>query len=208
MEKARQDRGEDTAGVPGPADDLAPAERSVDLWRRSREGDGDALRELCERYLPRLTRWATGRLPRHSRSVLETNDLVQETLFQALRHLEDFEPRHAGALAAYLRTALRNNILQQYRKGRTRPEPETLESQRSPSPALSPLEEAIGAETLARYDEALAGLDPVDREAVVLRIELDCSYAEIAEALGAPSANAARMRVARALARLAPKLAC
>ncbi len=190
--------------MPDPSDDLQPAERSVELWRRSRQGDEDALQELCQRYLPRLERWATGRLPRSSRSVLETHDLVHETLLQVLRHLDDFEPRHAGAVAAYLRTALRNNILQQYR--RKRPDPATLDSGRIPIRTLSPLEEAIGAEALARYDSALAGLEPCDREAIVLRIEFGCSYVEIAEALGAPTANAARMRVVRALARLAAKL--
>jgi RNA polymerase sigma-70 factor (ECF subfamily) len=37
----------------------------------------------------------------------------------------------------------------------------------------------------------------------MLRVEMGFTYPEIAQAIGAPSANAARMTVVRALARLA-----
>ena len=67
----------------------------------------------------------------------------------------------------------------------------------------TPLEAAVGRENLERYDAALARLRAEDREAVVMRIELGCSHAEIARALGKPSADAARMLVSRALARMA-----
>ena len=45
-------------------------------------------------------------------------------------------------------------------------------------------------------------LKPPDRDAIVARIELQQSYEEVAMALGKPNANAARMAVTRALARL------
>ena len=45
-----------------------------------------------------------------------------------------------------------------------------------------------------------------DREAVILRVEFGYSHEEIAEAIGSPSANAARMTVARALVRLAEEM--
>ena len=62
---------------------------------------------------------------------------------------------------------------------------------------------AIGNEALERYEAALARLNAGDREAVIARIELGQTYAEIASALGKPSTEAARMAVNRALARLA-----
>jgi RNA polymerase sigma-70 factor (ECF subfamily) len=49
-------------------------------------------------------------------------------------------------------------------------------------------------------------LKPSDREAVVARIELQQSYEEIATAMGKPTANAARVAVTRALARLVREL--
>ena len=66
----------------------------------------------------------------------------------------------------------------------------------------SPLEAAIGAQEVKRYERALARLKPEDREAIIARIELNLSHQEVAQALGKPSANAARMAVERALSRL------
>src|SRR5262249_49347150 len=63
----------------------------------------------------------------------------------------------------------------------------------------SPLEAVIGRESVARYERALSLLSERQREAVILRVELGLRYREVAEALNAPSANAARLIVARAL---------
>jgi len=68
---------------------------------------------------------------------------------------------------------------------------------------LSPLEAAIGQETVERYESALSTLTEEEREAIVARLELGLTHEEIAEALGKPSADAARMAVARAMVRLA-----
>jgi RNA polymerase sigma-70 factor (ECF subfamily) len=73
-------------------------------------------------------------------------------------------------------------------------------------PQPSPLEEAIGSETIERYERALAELEPDAQEAVIARIELGFSYAEIAESIGKPSADAVRMMVGRAIRRLAESL--
>lgn len=67
----------------------------------------------------------------------------------------------------------------------------------------TPVEEAIGSETLERYERSLTELKPEQREAVILRVEMGYTYEEMAEALARPSANAARMLVTRALVRLA-----
>jgi RNA polymerase sigma-70 factor (ECF subfamily) len=56
---------------------------------------------------------------------------------------------------------------------------------------------------LERYEEALLSLEERQREAVILRLEFDYSHEEVAQAVGCPSANAARMLVSRALLRLA-----
>ena len=70
----------------------------------------------------------------------------------------------------------------------------------------SPLEELIGKQEVAAYDDALAALEPPEREAIVGRVELGLSYAELAAAMGRPSADAARMAVGRALPKLARQL--
>jgi DNA-directed RNA polymerase specialized sigma24 family protein len=71
---------------------------------------------------------------------------------------------------------------------------------------VSPLDQAIGSEAVDRYEAALARLRPEDREAIVARVEMDCSYGEVAQALGKPSPDAARMAVSRALVRLAEEM--
>src|SRR5437867_6993211 len=73
---------------------VAPADASTTfaLVRRAHDGDTTALDELCARYLPRLERWAHGRLPVWARGSVETHDLVQDTFIQVLRRLHDFVP--------------------------------------------------------------------------------------------------------------------
>jgi RNA polymerase sigma-70 factor (ECF subfamily) len=177
-------------------------ESSLELLRLAQNGDEAALDRLCERLLPRLRRWATGRLPLAARDLGDTEDVVQSAMVSALAHLPDFEPRHDGALQGYLRQAVLNQIRDHARRARRRPEM-TAVSGDEPDRDASPLEQAIGGETIARYEAALARLRPQEREAIHLRLELECDYAEIATALGKPSANTARMTVSRALVRLA-----
>lgn len=181
---------------------------TLDLLARVRAGDTDALEELCRRHRGPLRRWARGRLPRWTRDLRDTEDLVQETLLQTLRNVDSFEPRTDGALQAYLRQALVNRIRDEVRRVKRRAAlggaPE--EGGGIESPDASPLEEAIGREALERYEAALARLRPEDRELIIARVEMQQSYAEIAEACGRPSAAAVRMAVSRALVKLAEEM--
>jgi RNA polymerase sigma-70 factor (ECF subfamily) len=158
-----------------------------------------------DRYLPRLSRWASGRLPVWARDVADTDDLVQDTLIRSVPNLNHFEARGEGALQAYLRGAVMNRIRDEIRRKQRTPAQAPLESSMQ-ADGRSPLEAAIGAEALAKYDRALERLDPETREAVIARIEMGCSYAEVAELMGKPSADAARMMVSRALVRLAEEM--
>ena len=178
---------------------------SFELVIRARSGDTNALNDLCARYLPRLQRWAHGRLPSSARGALDTHDLVQETLTNVVQRLDKFEPRHEGAFQAYVRQALLNRIRDEARRGVRRGPPEPLESVH-PTTDPSPLEEAIGQEALERYEAAMTRLRPDDREAIIARIELGLPYPEVAAALRKPSIPAAHMAVSRALVRLAQEM--
>lgn len=181
-------------------------ESSLELLARARGGDRESLERLCARYLPRLKRWAHGRLPAWAKGPLATDDLVQESLVRTLAHVGDFEPRHEGALQAYMRQAVLNRIRDELRRAAGRPAATDLPSQH-PDDAPSPLEQTIGREAVERYEAALARLEEEDRAAIVAKLELGGSYQELAGSLGKPSADAARMAVSRALVRLAEEMA-
>lgn len=180
-------------------------ESSFDLILRAQGGDGSALERLLARYRPRLQRWATGRLPRYAREAVDTEDLVQDALIRTFRNLEDFEQRTEWGLQAYLRRAVTNRIRDELRRHSTRPRLEPLADD-GPSSHASPLELASGRETFEAYERGLAELDDVEREAVISRLELGCTYQEIADLIVKPSADAARMVVARALDKLARRM--
>jgi RNA polymerase sigma-70 factor (ECF subfamily) len=182
-----------------------PAESSFVLVQRACRGEADAANLLCERYLPRLRRWAHGRLPNSVRNALETNDLVQDVLVQVVQQLPTFEPRHERAFQGYVRQTLLNRIRDEARRGRRRGTPETLDTT-VPSTDSSPLEETIGRETLARYEAALARLRPSDREAIIARIELRLPYVEVAACLNKPTIAAAHVAVSRAMVQLAAEM--
>ena len=183
----------------------SPLVLTIDLLQRAKGGDRAALEMLTARYLPRLQRWASGRLPGYARSLFDTSDLVQETLLRAVEGLDSIEVRGPGGFQAYVRQAVLNRIRDQIRWARRRPGPDGIPEDlaaRSPSP----LEIAIGADVLDRYERALAGLSEDDRQILHLRIELDFDYHEIAAMTDRASAAAARMATLRALRRLAERM--
>lgn len=175
-------------------------ESTASLIDRIRDGDEAASETLWKLYLPELYRWAHGRLPAWARDDGATGDIVQETVLRTLDKVKGFEPRRKGAFFAYLRCALMNKIRDQLRAAARHPR-HGLETEPIASEA-SPLETAIGKERLESYESALATLSERHQEAVFLRVELGVDWKDVAEAIGSPSPNAARMVVARALVRL------
>ena len=178
---------------------------TLDLLMQARAGDQRAVDCLVDRHVPELKRWASGRLPRWARHAIDTDDLVQESLIQVFQRLETFEYRGEGALLAYLRQTVLNRIRNQIRWADCRPRAEALDGALI-EPGISPLEAAIGAESVEHYEAALARLTPADREALIARLELGLTYPELARALGKPSADAARMAVARAMVKLGQEM--
>ncbi len=164
-------------------------------------GDDDALDVLLTRLLPRLRRWAHGRLPRGARGMLDTGDIVQTVAVKALRRLSALEIQHSASLGYYLRQAIANEITSQWRRVHGAPF-ETSAGESLPAAATSPLDRLIGAERLRRYEAALQRLEPAEREVIVGRFELAYDYDDLARFLGKPSVGAARVAVHRAVKRL------
>ena len=172
-----------------------------DLLVQAKAGDTAAIEQLLHRYRASLRRWARGRLPRWARDIADTEDLLQDTLTQTLKQLPRVEFTDEDALHSYLRQAVLNRIRNELRRASRHP-PRAELNLDAPDAAASPLEAAIGAERLERYERALALLTVSDREAIIGRLELGLSFQELAAAMRKPSADAARVAVTRALVRL------
>ncbi len=172
------------------------------LLQGAKAGD-DACRDaLAARCLPRLRRMACAFLSKGLRRRVDPDDIVQETLLRAFTRIESFVPRCDGAFLVYLRRILLNVIADHCRKEKRSPSAGPLDAE-PPGQDPSPVEEAVGRETWDRYKGAVTQLSEVQEEAVVLYVECGMDFEEIKEALDSPSANAARMVVARGLQRLA-----
>ncbi len=178
---------------------------TADLVARIRGGDQVALEMLINRILPSLRRIGHKRLAGHARSLLDIDDLVQDALVSLVRRLPHFVCHTPGGLLAYLQRVIVNRIIDATRKRASRVEwialPDDCEGQ-----AESPLQRVIDKEEMLRYRAALLRLKPRDRQLIVMRIEHRLSYPEIATHLGAPSPNAARVALIRAMARLVSAL--
>jgi RNA polymerase sigma-70 factor (ECF subfamily) len=198
---ARHPNGDESA----PPVPLMSDEPTIELVVRARGGDRPAMEALLERCLPPLKRWAHGRLPAAARGRLDTGDLVQEAALHVLGNLDTFEPRHVGAMQAYLRQSVINRIRDEIRRIVRTPPPVELPEDH-PSDRTSPLEFAIQAEAYEHYREALTRMTPKDREMIVARIEVQWSLAEIAHRFGMRTVDAARMAVTRAIKRLTTDL--
>lgn len=180
---------------------LLSDEPTVELIIRARTGDQSAVEAILQRCLPSLKRWAHGRLPAAARGHLETNDLVQDAAMNAIARLDTFEPRHVGAMQAYLRQSVINRIRDEMRRFGRRPTPVEFPEDFA-SEAPSPLEQAIHSEAYARYRAAMNSLKPKERELVIARVEAQWTAPEIAEHFGFNTVDGARMAVSRAIQRL------
>lgn len=181
---------------------LLALDSTLALVTRAREGDRAALELIAQRYQSALTRFAHGRIPSSARGLVDTEDIVQLAVVRTLGRLDHLDFSIRGSLLAYLRRAVLNQVRDEIRRAQRRP--------RSGGPLAAlhaperdPLDTVISREALERYEAALAQLPADQQEAIIMRIEMDCSYRDIADALARPSAEAARMLVRRAIETLA-----
>ena len=148
---------------------------------------------------------AAGCLAR-ARDARDTQDLVQETLLKTFKRIESFESpprgRAAGVPAA--------GAHEQHSVPAAAPWPACAVQRHWISQvsddAPSPLDQAVGSQATEGTNRRWADSDPRDREAIIARVEMGYSYERLAEALGKPSAEAARKATRRALLRLAEEM--
>jgi RNA polymerase sigma-70 factor, ECF subfamily len=166
---------------------------AVSLVDQARSGDLAALDALIKRYHERVYRFGL----RACRDAFDADDAVQEAFTKLARRPDVL--RHPGALS-WLMTVVKNACLRLVRpfarERRHLGEPSD-ELERVPSDASSP-EVALERWQLVRaVHEAIAELEPLYREVIILRDLEGLSGEEVSQALGISSA-AMKTRLHRA----------
>ncbi len=181
---------------------LAPMEFD-DLIEKARSGEPEAVEELFRRFSPAVLGRLRGQLGPALRRRYDTDDLGQSVLVEAIRDLPNFKSDHEGAFRKWLWLKARSNLWMKLRRqldknGQRRER--TWDGEKTDY--SNPADHVAAAEEHARLDAALDELDPIDKQIVLLRDRDDLTYGDIAVRVLLPSADAVRMRYARAVLKL------
>jgi RNA polymerase sigma-70 factor (ECF subfamily) len=180
------------------------------LVAAARDGDRAALEKLLERHQSAVYRFGM----KMCGEAEDAKDVLQETLFAAARTLPEF--RGASSVSTWLYTIARSFCLKKRRTSKFAPERiESLDAQPEASGQVAdarrnPEEDAAARQLKAVLDAAIAELEPIYREVLLLRDVEGLPAAEVAEVLGL-SVEAVKSRLHRARVavreRVAPVLA-
>jgi RNA polymerase sigma-70 factor (ECF subfamily) len=194
-----------------------------DLLHRAAAGDQRSWAELLNRQRDRLRRLVAFRLDQRLQGRIDPSDVIQEAYLEAAQHLVDYLHQPAMPFFLWLRGIASNKMLEVHRQHlgtQMRDAGREVSLYRGSLPeatsaalaaqllghATGPSEAAMRAEVKVLLQEALNGMDPLDREVLALRHFEHLSPAETAQVLGIKE-KAAGMRYVRALRRLKQILA-
>lgn len=194
-----------------------PSESS-NLLRRASEGDAGALGQLLETYRKRLRRMVRLRLDPRLQGRIDPSDVIQEAYIEAAERLAEYLRDPKLPFFLWLRFITGQKLLTLRRRHlgtQARDAARELSIYQGAMPEASsaclaaqllgkrtaPLEAAIRAEMKLRLQEALNGMEPMDREVLALRHFEQLNNAETAQLLGI-SESGASSRYLRALKRL------
>jgi RNA polymerase sigma-70 factor (ECF subfamily) len=183
------------------SDSEALAEDAVlKLVEQARAGDRAARQRLYRQHVGRVFRTVRGML----RSDAEAEDVTQDAMLTALTHLDRYRPRSGTGFAAWLTTIAINTTRRRFRRQRpaltaTGELPEVA----SADPELG--DDVDLARQRAALLQALAELEPREREIVSLRYGSDLNATEIAAQVDMEPANVRKI-LERARARLGERI--
>ncbi len=177
-----------------------------ELLASAREGDRPALEELLERHQHRVFRFGMKMCGEEE----DAKDVLQETLIAAARGIRDF--RGASSVSTWLYTIARSFCIKRHRTSKFAPAEVTSldasapEAKAVPDTRRGPEEAAVGAQVRAALKRAIAGLEPMYREVLVLRDVEGLPAAEVADVLGL-TVEAVKSRLHRARVAVRQQLA-
>lgn len=187
-----------------------PTDLSHVLLDRARKGDRAALEALLAHHQAQIYRFGL----KMCRDPEDAQDILQDTLFAMARGVKDF--RGASSISTWLYTIARRFCLKKRRRRKFAPAEErsldsevNLESARLADSAKLPDEVLAEREVDVALDRAIAALEPMYREVLLLRDVEGLTAPEVAEVLGV-SVQAVKSRLHRARlsvrSRIAPLL--
>jgi RNA polymerase sigma-70 factor (ECF subfamily) len=163
----------------------------------ARRGDREALEALLLRYQSVVYRFGM----RMCGDPEDAKDILQETLFAMARGVRDF--RGASSLSTWLYTVARSFCIKKRRRGRSVARAkESLEAveervKQVPDPRRGPEEDVAGRQVEALLAGAIASLEPMYREVLILRDVEGLTAPQVAEIVGV-SVDAVKSRLHRA----------
>ena len=176
-----------------------------------------ALAEILSANFERLLRVVDLRLDPRLTSRLDAGDVVQEAFLEARQSLPRFLREPRVPVFVWLRGVVLDTLVDVHRRhlgAKMRDAGREVSLQGIASPAAtsislagclvgdltSPSKAAIREETARRIDQVLEGMDPIDREVLILRHFEQLTNDEVASILGVKKAAASR-RYTRAVTR-------
>jgi RNA polymerase sigma-70 factor (ECF subfamily) len=196
---------------------------TVRLLRLAAKGDQASLGTVLMEHKSRLRRMIALRLDLRLRGRIDPSDVIQETFIEATNRLGEYLEHPKASFFLWLRfltsqkllTMHRHHLGSQMRDARREVSLYDGAMPEASSAALAaqlmgaeirPSEAAVRAETRIRLQQALNGLDPIDREVLALRHFERLSRDEAARELGISEAATSK-RYVRALRRVKEALA-
>jgi RNA polymerase sigma factor (sigma-70 family) len=176
------------------------------LLADAKGGDGQAVALLYERYGSAVAASVRRRLTQPLRRRFDTLDIAHSVFLEVMRELPRFRDLGESAFRRWLHLKVQGKVVSKLRRhlGRKGQRRELRIQILEPDLAGgdSPDGRAAQREEHHRVRGLLDALDPPEQTLIRMRTEQGLAFAEIADRLGLVSAEAARKRYARCLARL------
>ena len=196
----------------------APGSDEAELLHRAQAGDQEALAALFARYGERLRKLVRLRLDRRLAGRVDTSDVLQDAYLDVTRRFGEFAAAPGVPFYIWVRSLTGQRLVSLHRRhlgADMRAAGQEVSLYHGALPAASsaslaqqllagltsPTQAAIREELRLRLQEALNGMDAIDREVVVLRHFEELSNVEAAEVL-CIEPSAASKRYIRAIRRL------
>jgi RNA polymerase sigma-70 factor (ECF subfamily) len=168
------------------------------LLAAARAGDRQALEALLERHESQVYRFGM----KMCGDPEDAKDVLQDTLLAMARGVREF--RGASSISTWLYTIARSHCIKKRRRSKFAPAEErsldtdvTIEAKGLAAPGDEPEEAIAGKQVERALERAIASLDPMYREVLLLRDVEGLTAPEVAEVLGV-SVQAVKSRLHRA----------